>query len=46
MRLKRTRKADLSPLILNNMLFRNSSLLQFVGAISVQASLRPSLTAG
>jgi hypothetical protein len=46
MRLKRTKKADLSPLILNDMLFPNSNPLQSVGAISVEASLRPSLAAG
>jgi hypothetical protein len=46
MRLKRTKKADLSPLILHDVLFPNSNLLQSVGAISVEASLRPSPAAG
>jgi hypothetical protein len=42
MRLKRTKKADLPPLILNDMLFPNRIPLQSVGAIPVQAGLRPS----
>jgi hypothetical protein len=45
MSLKRLKEADLPPLILNDMLFPNSIPLQSVGAIPVQAGLRPSLAA-
>jgi hypothetical protein len=45
MSLKRTKKADLPPLILHDMLFPNSIPLQSVGAIPVQVGLRPSLAA-
>jgi hypothetical protein len=45
MSLERSKKADLPPLILNDMLFPNSISLQSVGAIPVQAGLRPSLAA-
>jgi hypothetical protein len=45
MSLKRTKKADLPPLILNDMLYPNSNPLQSVRAIPVQAGLRPSLAA-
>jgi hypothetical protein len=45
MSLKRAKKADLPPLILNDMVFPNTIPLQSVGAIPVQAGLRPSLTA-
>jgi hypothetical protein len=45
MSLERSKKADLPPLILSDMLFPNSIPLQSVGAIPVQAGLRPSLAA-
>jgi hypothetical protein len=45
MSLKRSNKADLPPLILSDLLFPNCTPPQSVGAISVQAGLRPSLAA-
>jgi hypothetical protein len=45
MSLKRSNKADLPPLILSDLLFPNCIPPQSVGAISVQAGLRPSLAA-
>jgi hypothetical protein len=45
MSLKRSKKADLPPLILSDMLFPNSIPVQSVGAISVQGGLRLSLAA-
>jgi hypothetical protein len=45
MSVKRRKKAELPPLILNDTLSPNGIPLQSVGAIPVQAGLRPSLVA-